>query len=83
MCFFPLLVRGTIDALTVICCRRECRWAGLDWNITDICVNCFFPKNGPLPRWCTQIMIAHPHGNSKRPNIIPADGLGPEIPKFQ
>ena len=30
-----------------------------------------FPQQSTLRRWCTQIMISHPHGNNKIPKNQP------------
>ena len=54
-------------------------WTRLDRNITDIRVKLVFHKNASLRRWCSQIMISHPHGINQRAKISPAKGLGPEI----
>ena len=40
-------------------------------------------RKSTLRRWYAQIqiMISHPHGSNKRPNISRGDALGPEIRK--
>ena len=50
--FFTLLVRGTINAVTVICCRQAGRQVGPDWSGTLLIYiygqNNFFPKLPPF-----------------------------------
>ena len=62
ICFFTLLTRGTINAVTAVCGRQAVRWAGLDQTgRLLICrSNVFFIKMSPSVRGVPKLgFLAH------------------------